>query len=78
MVKVLENNGYRFYIYSNDHPPIHVHVLKADSEAKIILEPDILIKSNYGFKLNELRKILALVDENYDLIKMKWYETFNQ
>ncbi|WP_084120011.1 DUF4160 domain-containing protein [Aquiflexum balticum] len=35
MVKVLENNGYRFYIYSNDHPPIHIHVLKADSEAKI-------------------------------------------
>ncbi|WP_194972985.1 DUF4160 domain-containing protein [Aquiflexum lacus] len=44
MVKVLENNGYRFYIYSNDHPPIQIHVLKADSEAKIILEPDILIK----------------------------------
>jgi hypothetical protein len=74
----MEKNGFRFYIYSNDHPPVHVHVVKGDSEAKIHLEPELMIKYNYGFKSNELRKILTIIDGNYEYIKMKWDETFNQ
>jgi hypothetical protein len=74
----MEKNGFRFYIYSNDHPPVHVHVVKGDSEAKIRLEPELMIKYNYGFKSNELRKILTIIDGNYEYIKMKWDETFNQ
>jgi hypothetical protein len=78
MVKVLEEKGYRFYFYSNDHLPIHVHVLKGNAEAKIHLEPEILIKYNFGFKSNELRNILLIVENNIDQIKLKWHETFNK
>ncbi len=47
MPKILEINGYKVYIYTNDHLPIHVHVIKGGCETKIILEPEIFIQSNY-------------------------------
>lgn len=78
MAKVLEERGYRVYIYSNDHPPVHVHILKGGSEAKVHLEPELSIKDNYGFKSQELRHILTIIDQNYDYIKQQWDETFNQ
>ena len=78
MSKILEERGYRVYIYSNDHPPIHVHVLKGGSEAKVHLEPELLIKDNYGFKSQELKQILTIVDQHYEYIKQRWHETFDQ
>ena len=78
MAKIVEERGYRVYIYSNDHPPVHVHVLKGDSEAKVHLEPELSIKDNYGFKSQELRQILTIIDQHYDAIKQQWDETFNQ
>lgn len=37
MPKIWEENGFRFYIYYNDHLPSHVHVEKAEGEAIIHL-----------------------------------------
>lgn len=78
MVKDLEVKRCKFYIYSNDHLPIHIHVLKGYAEAKIQFEPGILIKYNYGFNSNELRNILLIVENNIDQIKLKWHETFKK
>ena len=30
--------GFRFMFYSNDHEPIHVHVVKAGTEARLQVE----------------------------------------
>ena len=49
MPKILEINGYKFYLYTDDHLPIHVHVWKGGSEAKVVLVPEILLKDNYSF-----------------------------
>jgi hypothetical protein len=35
MPKVWEEEGFRFYIYYNDHTPAHVHVEKAEGEVLI-------------------------------------------
>ena len=78
MVKVLEEKGYRFYIYSNDHLLIHIHIIKEDTEAKMHLEPEILIKYNFGFKSKELRNILLTIEINFDYIKQRWHEPFNE
>jgi len=74
MPKVLEVNGYRFYIYTDDHLPVHVHVWKGGSEAKIVLIPEILIKDNYGFKAKELRQVIHIIEEYYMLLIDKWNE----
>jgi len=59
MPKILEVNGYKFYLYTDDHLPIHVHVWKGGSEAKVVLVPEIILKDNCGFKSKELKQILS-------------------
>ncbi len=41
--------GFRFLFYSNDHKPVHVHVVKGDCEAKYNVSPVELVY-NHGFK----------------------------
>lgn len=42
------------------------------------LEPEILIKYNSGFKSKELRNILLIIEINFDYIKQRWHEPFNE
>jgi hypothetical protein len=37
MPKVFDKDGYRFFFYSNEHLPMHVHVTYGDGEAIFIL-----------------------------------------
>lgn len=41
--------GFRFFFWSNEHDPIHVHISKGDAEAKYNIESLELVE-NYGFK----------------------------
>ena len=38
--------GFRFMFYSNDHEPIHVHVVKAGTEARFQVEPEVMLLDN--------------------------------
>ena len=46
--KFKEQNGYVFKIYSNEEARIHIHIIKAEKEAKYWLEPDIELAENFG------------------------------
>lgn len=59
--------GFRFYFWSNEHEPIHVHVEKGDAEAKFNISPVELVY-NHGFRPNELKLIESLVEENAEVI----------
>ena len=74
MPKILEIEGYKFYIYLNDHLPVHVHVWKGGGECKVLLEPEIIIQDNYDFKSQELKSILRIIAEHYTFIIEKWHE----
>ncbi len=58
--------GFRFMFYSNDHEPIHVHVIKDGNEAKYNVSPLTQIY-NHGFKKHDI----ALIDGKSILIKNK-------
>lgn len=60
--------GFRFYFFSNDHEPIHIHISKGGAEAKYNLIPKIQLVKNLGFKSSELKIIEALIDENKEII----------
>ena len=69
--------GYRFFFWSNDHEPIHIHVSKGDSEAKFnVINVELI--DNYGFKKNELRLIESLIEENKEVIIARWKEYFKK
>lgn len=69
--------GYRFMFYSNDHAPLHVHVIKGDAKAKFTLEP-LALAYNHGFKSSELKMIESIIEENTEVTAEHWNKFFNK
>jgi hypothetical protein len=74
MPTVFEKEGYRFFFYSNDHRPIHVHVRYGNGEAIFNVEGEIELRESQRLKINELSKAQQLAEENKQLIIEKWHE----
>lgn len=64
--------GFRFLFYSNDHEPIHVHVIKGSSEARFQVQPEVKLLDNKGLKPAELKLAESLVEENKEMIVERW------
>jgi hypothetical protein len=74
MPKVFEKDGYKFFFYSNEHRPIHVHVRHGDGEAVFDVEESVALRESQNMKVNELSKAQQLAEENKQLIVEKWHE----
>lgn len=66
------HNGYVYKIFSNEEDRIHIHVIKAEKEAKFWLEPEIELAENYGYSSKELSEIKSEIVENADEFKSKY------
>lgn len=64
--------GFRFLFYSNDHEPIHVHVIKGSSEARFQVQPEVMLLDDKGLKPAELKLAESLVEENKEMIIERW------
>ena len=60
--KFRKEEGFVFKIYSNEEERMHVHVVKAENEAKFWLEPTIELAENFGFNNKEIKKITKMVE----------------
>ncbi len=76
MPTVLHINGYRFFFYSNDHLPIHIHIEKDNKTAKFNLNPIELVYSR-RYKASEIFEIRKLVELNVEFLIKKWNEYFD-
>jgi hypothetical protein len=65
--------GLRFYFYSNEHLPIHVHVKNGDGEAKFEVDPVKLV-DNKGIKRKDISLAESLIEENKEIIITRWKE----
>ncbi len=74
---VIKIRGIRFYFYSDDHEPIHIHVKGHGGEAKIEVEPQVVLVYSRGFSRNDIGKIMEIVRANRDAIIAKWKEHFD-
>jgi hypothetical protein len=52
--------GIRFFFYSHEHLPIHVHIRNSDGDAKFIIEPVELVENN-GMKKKDLKIAEGLI-----------------
>jgi hypothetical protein len=68
--------GLRFYFYSNDHLPIHVHVKIENAEARYQVDPEMKLIENRGLKSRELRLAEIAIEENREVIIARWKEHF--
>lgn len=78
MPTVLLAFGLRFYFYSGEHQPIHVHVENADGRAKFVLEPIVELKINEGIKPKDLKKAQTLCETFQTEFIQKWHEYFDE
>ena len=74
MPKVFEKNGYKFFFYSNEHRPVHVHVRHGAGEAVFNVEDSVELRESQGMKLSELSMAEKLAEEHRQLILEKWHE----
>lgn len=77
MPTVFTKEGFRFFFYSNDHMPIHVHVTRGNGEAVFLVEGNVILRESVGMKTSELAKAEALAIEHKELIIRKWHEYFD-
>lgn len=77
MPEIFRMFGLRFYFWSREHEPIHVHVESADGEAKFEILPEgIVLKENYGIKPKDIKLAESILEENKELAISKWRQYF--
>ncbi len=77
MPEILRIFGLRFYFYSREHEPMHVHVKSSDGIAKFILTSDgVLLETNNGMSQKDIRCAEMVLEENRELAMEKWNEYF--
>ena len=68
--------GLRFMFYSNDHEPVHIHVIKGKGKVKEYaiyqVVPNIVLLENKGLKSNELKMAEMVIEENKEVIIENW------
>jgi len=74
MPRIFEKDGFRFFFYSNEHTPIHVHVRYGGGEAVFVVEEGVVLRESQGLNVRDLGKAQSLAEENRDLIIRKWNE----
>jgi hypothetical protein len=75
MPTLLKEKGFRFFFFSNEHLPKHIHIEKQNAYAKINLINLEIIES-YGFNSKEISVILSIVEKNRDDFIKAWDEYF--
>lgn len=66
--------GMKFFFYSLEHNPPHVHVKNADGNAKFNLFPTVELVQARGMKPKDLVLAEAMINERRDFIASKWDE----
>jgi Domain of unknown function (DUF4160) len=79
MPTIFTVQGYRFFFYSNEGDPcepVHVHVRKGDADAKVLVEPEVVVMDSQGFSPRDLRFILTTVESRRVIIRSAWNDHF--
>ena len=77
MLTILYIFGLRFFFYSEEHLPIHIHVQNADGRAKInVLTYEIM--DNKGIKTKDLRQSVEIVRQYKEEIIKAWNKYFDE
>jgi len=78
----LQFDGVLFIVYSNDHPPRHVHGFASETEVIVNLRPDgnVALADRKdairpaNAKRSDLKKILAAAAQHFEELAILWEE----
>lgn len=77
MPTIFEIFGLRFFFYSDEHLPIHVHIEYGGNDAKIEIATRKVVQ-NRGLKPRELKKATQLVEMYEQEIIKAWHDYFDK
>ena len=77
MPTVLRIDGYRFFFFSDEHLPKHIHIEKADSYVRIEIET-LEVTDSYKMSHREINKLRKLVEKNREILRGAWDEYFKE
>lgn len=70
--------GIKFFFFSREHEPIHIHIENADGDAKFNIGDDVTLIENHGMKNKDLKIAEGIIEENKEVIISRWKEYFKQ
>lgn len=76
MPTVLILFGIRFFFYSREHLPIHVHIETGDGTAKFEVETEVRLIENKGVKTKDIRLSESILEENRENFVNEWNNFF--
>lgn len=78
MPKILEEQGFRLFFFSSDcEERVHIHIKKGDANGKIWLAPEIEIFYLQGFKKQDVKRLMQLIETNIDYLIQEWHAYCN-
>ena len=77
MPTIFTEDGFKFFFYSNEHRPIHVHVSHGGGEAVFEIAGGVVLKESHGMSVQNLSRAERLAEAKIELIKDKWNVFFN-
>ena len=76
MPTLLNQDGFKFFFYANEHDPRHIHVMNAAGHAKMELGSQRVVRGNMS--PSDLRRALKIAKEHNLEFERKWDEFFNR
>ncbi|MGZ5207416.1 MAG: DUF4160 domain-containing protein [Sulfuricurvum sp.] len=77
MPTLLREDGYRFFFFSDEHLPKHVHIEKSNKYMRIELET-LKVTDNYQMTSKEMHETIRIVEKHKKDFLEVWDEYFNQ
>ena len=68
-------DGYRFFFFSDEHTPEHIHIEKGDSYARVEIK-NLKVTDSYSMNTKELKKLLKIIKENSEKLQGDWDDYF--
>ena len=72
MPTILRIGKFAFRLYPNDHSPPHAHVVTSGGEARIRLQPSVVLLEVYGMKRTDAAEALRLARQHQSLLLEAW------
>ncbi len=73
---IFRYKGYRFFFFSREEERMHIHVIHAEGEAKIWIEPNIELHKSVGLSSKQISEILEQIKEHEIEIRKSWNDHF--
>ena len=73
---IYREQGFRLFLLSREEPRKHVHVIRAEGEAKFWLEPEIELAKNHGLSRHQLKEAEEIVGEHQNEFPDAWHQRF--